>query len=133
MPVYLPERWSSPAQLATKSNWMWTRPAYGYNDIWLGGVRRGHNGIAGGIPYTMAAVEEPAELLVLADSAVAGREFGSYRVHPGYVKTEAVLWPRHDGAVNVLYADGHVKATASGMNKASEEASEKLPHRRYLP
>ncbi|MPN03125.1 hypothetical protein SDC9_150348 [bioreactor metagenome] len=126
MPVYLPERWQNASDLASQNNWMWTRPAYGYNDIWLGGVRRGANGLDGGKPYSMAALEEPSEMLVLADSAGPGREFGSYRVHPGYVKTEAVLWPRHDGAVNVLYADGHVKATASGLDQAGEESSQKL-------
>ncbi|MBE6395118.1 MAG: hypothetical protein E7044_13865 [Lentisphaerae bacterium] len=125
MPVYLPERWSSPKACENPYSWMWNKPGYGYNAIWVGGARRGH-GYQDAKPYTSAAVEEPEKLIVIADSADSDRKTGGAFLWPAYGKKTTVLWPRHEGAVNVLYADGHVAATASGMNKASEEASQAL-------
>lgn len=126
MPVYLPERWSSKAYQANPYTWMWNKPGYGYNALWVGGVRRGKNGYPGAKPYNIAAVENPADLIVIADSADVGRKTGGAFLWPVHMTNNTVLWPRHEGAVNVLYADGHVSATASGMDSATEEAAAAL-------
>ena len=126
MPIYLPERWKDPAQYSSPGNWMWCRPTYGYNAHFPGGVRRGSNGYDNGLPYTIAAVEEPSDLLILADSAATKREFGGPFLWPSYSAGMTVLWPRHSASVNVLYADGHVKMTASGETECGEKAAEKL-------
>ena len=125
MPIYLPERWSSPKAWANPYSWMWNKPGYGYNAVWVGGARRGH-GYPDAKPYTSAAIEEPDKLIVIADSANTDRTTGGAFLWPSYQRKYTVLWPRHEGAVNVLYADGHVAATASGMTKASEESSKAL-------
>lgn len=126
MPAYLPDRWANPAYQASPYTWMWNKPGYGYNAVWVGGVRRGKNGYPGAQPYNIAAVDDPANLIVIADSADTDRKTGGAFLWPVYMKKNTVLWPRHEGAVNVLYADGHVAATASGMSSANEESSAAL-------
>lgn len=126
MPAYLPDRWKDPKYWGSKYSWMWLYPAYGYNALWAGGVRRGTGGYTGAMPYTIASVEEPDKLLLLADSAAPGRKHGGAFLWPSYTDKETVLWPRHNGAVNVLYADGHVAATEGASSTCDNKASAAL-------
>lgn len=126
MPVFLPERWEDEQQYSNPYNWMWAYPGYGYNALWAGGTRRGESGYFNAEPYTIASIEDPAELLLLADSAAPKREYGGRFLWPNYTVNETVLWPRHGGAVNVLYADGHVKLTHSGSQECNEDSVQLL-------
>ncbi|MBR2910068.1 MAG: hypothetical protein IKC05_00530 [Lentisphaeria bacterium] len=123
MPIYLPERWSSPKACENPYSWMWNKPGYGYNAIWVGGARRGH-GYQDAKPYTSAAIEEPEKLIVIADSADSDRKTGGAFLWPAYGKKTTVLWPRHGAnSLNAAYADGHaVKLTGTGYSAEATRA-----------
>ena len=125
MMIYLPERWHNAKELSSTQNWIWHKPAYGYNTAFPGGERRAGN-IIRSQPYSIAAIDNPANLLMMADSADEVRKYGSFRINFVYATDGSVLWPRHDGAVNVLFADGHVHATSSGLAGGGNDASKKL-------
>jgi prepilin-type processing-associated H-X9-DG protein len=73
------------------------------------------------IPWrpTDLAVDDVSRVISLVDSSMYSGTtmFGSHYVYPqariGLPNDDGVAWPRHDGACNVLWLDGHVASVAA--------------------
>ena len=121
-PIYLPDRWKSTSpSFQSRADWVWTKPAYGYNFGWPGGGRPSGS-VYAGKPFTTNRVKKLAELVMFADTigttgyngTPAANELGYYALdafeHSG--SNYGSLWPRHKGAANVAWGDGHVEVVS---------------------
>jgi|BioPla2DNA2_1021312.scaffolds.fasta_scaffold112409_1 prepilin-type N-terminal cleavage/methylation domain-containing protein/prepilin-type processing-associated H-X9-DG protein len=121
-PIYLPDRWKpTSSSFQSMVDWVWTKPAYGYNFGWPGGGRPSGS-VENGKPFTTSRVKNLAELVMFADTigttgyngtpatngmgyfALEGFEFGG--------SNYGILWPRHKGAASVAWGDGHVEVVS---------------------
>ncbi|MPN12770.1 hypothetical protein SDC9_160090 [bioreactor metagenome] len=96
---------ASPSNVDTidSNSWQFT---YGYNHCGLSDSNRWRK---------RNAVKNASGVLMLADSAIDGNRERDYAViENNYSLTQKVAYPRHGGACNVLYVDGHVQAVQSG-------------------
>lgn len=85
------------------------RGGIGYN--WYWGVGNGCAGDQGWLAYKkLAQLERPAEFVIFADSECMGSGPYACRTWANWLTGE---WPaslnRHNGGINVAFADGHVK------------------------
>ena len=118
------EQWKK-ALLAPSSVSMWSHPDYGYNMIFLGRTYSPALVFVSNLPAKRTQIKQPSETITLADAANSGtgaygRTSGFYYIYPYYNINNKVAWPTHDGRVNVLWVDGHVKtvSTAGGATEA---------------
>lgn len=105
--------------------------SYGYNSTTLVPDPDGVFGPEPAVPVSLAAVQSPADTVLMADStySVPGPpgqpdptfHNGFYRIEPPAFWTGSpplrrtsfgYVWPRHNGRANVLWADGHVKSAS---------------------
>ena len=86
---------------------------YGYNELLMGGSLR-----FGGWP--LAAINEPAEIGVLADGYMPWNSYIGYYLDAGdgvrrtyWLSSDQQTWfygpPRHNSGANFMFADGHAK------------------------
>ena len=86
------------------------------------------NRVGGRIPArpTDLAFENVSKIISVVDSSLYSGTtmFGSSYVYPqariGRPHDDGVAWPRHDGACNVLWLDGHVTSVAATNPEAPE-------------
>ncbi len=125
-PVYLEERWSAGnASFNNLVDWVWTKPAYGYNYGWPGGGRASGS-VQNGKPFSIARVNDMSGLVMFGDCiSTTGYNGTPAADETGYFAMEAfetsgsnygTLWPRHAGSANVSFADGHVETVVGNSS-----------------
>ncbi len=100
---------------------------YGYNAYYLTGLNRFFSNISAQAPVSLAAVDRPAETVLLADSLASQTpspcgDHGNYLLPPSL--KNAACWGRpnylHHGGANVQWLDGHVSRRNAGQLYAAQ-------------
>ncbi len=120
--------WTYSLQPYVKSNQIFKCPSDSFTDVYTSYVVNNiglhncdTNGTGGGLnTVSDADIAKPAELLVIADGRVgAAGQTGDYSLWHSWgrvANNAGARLPRHLGATNILFADGHVKAYNSNIN-----------------
>ncbi len=118
--AYLEERWISRNDI--NMGWHWTKPLYGYNFGWPGGGRYYDGSCYGGRPLKRVNCTSLSGLVMFADvvgtsaignpPTVSADKYGSHALDAFFAAANpyGVLWPRHNGTMNVAWGDGHVES-----------------------
>jgi len=105
---------------ATVSQTVAWATGYGYNYNYVGSTLGFGSGDAVAT-RKLSTIRYPSALFVCLDTLANSGTYGYYRVATGLSTSSSVgvVEPRHSGAVNIIYGDGHAAATPTGIKVPS--------------